>query len=318
MKLIPAHGIIEQAVRQGELSPGGTIVEVSSGTFALALAILAKEQGYRLKLVTIDIDPVLHGRLLGLGAEVHVVREPDASGSIQRTQLNILERLREETPDAFWCAQYSNQNNPGSYTLFADYLRTIFDQLDVLVGTIGTGGSMTGTTRSLRRHWSQLEAVAVDSTYSVSFGIDGDGADSVCRHYMDQMLGLGSRVKVPVLDHCQFDQVHWLPFRTMVQGTHELHDEHGLFMGPTSGAAYWVARWIAKNNPDRKVLALLPDTGLRYVSTLFNRDWVRALDISEPYLRADPDWVGDQSAVGNLWAAMPWERRTLEACPIAA
>jgi cysteine synthase A len=201
MKLIPANYILTQALSRGALQPGGTVVEISSGTFALALAIVAKAHGLNLKIVTISIDACLEWRLRSLGAEVHIVRDPDESGSIQQTQLRLLERIMNEHPDSYWTAQYRNTDNPASYRDLARYLTNSLGQFDVLVGTVGTGGSMSGTSAVLREHMPHLQTVGVDSNYSVTFFGCDDRATADCKYFMDNLLGLGSRLEIPVIDH---------------------------------------------------------------------------------------------------------------------
>ncbi|WP_372424334.1 pyridoxal-phosphate dependent enzyme [Salinarimonas chemoclinalis] len=316
MKLIPAEYIIDRALERGELQPGGTVLEVSSGTFALALALVTRSRGLRLKLVTIDIDACLLWRLRSLGAEVHVVREPDASGSIQKTQLAILQRLQEETPGAYWCAQYRNPDNPRSYRGLADDLRARLGRIDVLVGTVGTGGSVSGTSAALRPHLPALTTVGVDSPYSVTFVGCGEAADPACKFYMDNMLGLGSRVDIPVMDHTEFDEVHWVPFRAMVAAAHDLHMRTGLLIGPTGGAAYLVARAIAAQRPEARVLAMLPDTGLRYVGSVYEPGFVERLGITPAHAEGRPRVIGDIAEIGPGWCSFPWaraEKRTLAA-----
>ena len=316
MKLIPADYIIRRALERGDLAPGGTVVEISSGTFALALAIVTRAEGLNLKVVTIDIDPCLLWRLQSLGAEVHVISEPDASGSIQQTQLRRLEKIMAETPGAFWCAQYRNPDTPASYGILADYLATEIGHIDTIVGTVGTGGSMTGTASALRPRFPDLSVVAVDSNYSVTFMGCDDAATPECKYYMDNMLGLGSRVDIAVIDHTQFDWIHWMPFVEMVAGAHELHRNTGLLSGPTGGAAYKVAQHLAVTNPSQTVVALLPDSALRYVTTVFNPSFVDKLP--QAAQSAAPRYISHLSEIGPDWCAFSWAQRSKSSLAAAA
>lgn len=323
MKLIPAVQILKTALAKGDLKPGGTIVEISSGTFALALALVAKASGFRLRIITIDIDAALLWRLQNLGADVHVVKEPDENGSIQGAQIALLNRFREADPGIFWCQQYENPNNPASYEMLGEYLEECGISPDVLVGTVGTGGSMTGTAKALRGRSEALHVVGVDSLHSVSFGAGKRNVDPACSFYMDQMLGLGSRVQMKVLDHTEFDEVHWLPFRQMVMSTHELHRNTGLMMGPTSGAAYHVARWIASERPDDNVAVILPDNGLRYINTVYARDWINALGLHGYGSSLEPQALFHPADADRTWSSFAWQRRSMEdvdalAAPVAA
>ncbi len=312
MKLIPAIHILKQALSRGDLKPGGTIVEISSGTFALALAMLANDNGFHLRIITIDVDPALIWRLKSLGAEVHVVKDPDENGSIQGAQLALVEQFRQEDPEVFWCQQYQNPDNPAAYRLLAEHLASQGVQPDVLVGTVGTGGSMSGTAQAMRDIQGDLRVIGVDSLYSVSFGAGQRAVDPACSFYMDQMLGLGSRVRMGVLDHESFDEVHWLPFRQMVMATHNLHHDTGLMMGPTSGTAYHVAKWIAEQEPDKEIAVILPDNALRYINTIYDRSWLNALGMHSYEGAAEPLKLNRPEDSDNCWSVFDWKRRNFD------
>src|SRR5690606_34649954 len=156
-----------------------------------------------------------------------------ASGGYQRARLDKLEYYKEKYPDHFFPAQYVNKMNPGAYALFAEQIISSFGKVDALVGSVGSGGSMCGTLRYLRKINPRTIGVGVDSHDSMLFGRKDGGAMRVIR-------GLGNSLMPDNLDHSKFDQVHWLTSEEIACATRELHSLHGIYAGPTSGATYKV------------------------------------------------------------------------------
>ena len=162
MKLLPARHILDTAEREGRLKPGGSIVETTSGTFGLALAILARLRGYRLTLVSDPaIDPLFQKRIEELGADVDIVRDPLPNGGFQSARLSRLRKILDASPDAFCPWQYSNPANPRAYRRLAHYLTRRIGTIDCLVGSVGSGGSVCGTAASLRMQQNDLHAEAI-------------------------------------------------------------------------------------------------------------------------------------------------------------
>lgn len=302
MKMLPAHHIVTTAVVTGELGPDTLIVESTSGTFGLALAMNAALVRRRLVLVT---DPAMDARLCrrvtDLGAVVEMCSTPSALGEFQTVRLARLAAIRRHHRDTYWPRQYDNPLNPLSYAVVADHLVARLGRIDALVGPVGSGGSMCGTATALRRHHPDLVAVGVDTPGSVLFG--QTDRERVLR-------GLGNSVLPGNLDHTVFDEVHWCPAGVAHAATRDLHRRHALFHGPTAGAAAAVARWWAARRPGARVVVMLPDRGDRYLDTVYDDSWLdehpgrRAGTGSPPVEVAGPvDEAG--------WTWMRWGRRSL-------
>ncbi|MEO3926456.1 cysteine synthase family protein [Micromonosporaceae bacterium B7E4] len=299
MKLVPARYILRRAARDGRLHPGGRIVETTSGTFGLALAIEAALHGWRLTLVSDPvIDDRLAARLRDLGAEIEIVTEPAPGGGYQQPRLDRVARLLRDDPEAFCPEQYRNPDNPLSYSAVADLLLERLGRIDVLVGTVGSGGSMCGTARFLREVCPELRAVGVDTHRSVIFG-QPDGPRP--------LRGLGNSLVPANVDHTVFDDVHWLSYGHAVRATRELHRRHAVYMGPTSGAAYAVASWYARHDPGRLHVVLLPDEGHRYQDTVYSDEWLHRN--TEPEVPAAPRLVDDPRDGLDGWSYLHWDRR---------
>ncbi|WP_404337330.1 cysteine synthase family protein [Sphingomonas sp. MMS12-HWE2-04] len=305
MKLYPASYIIRQAEARREIGPHTLVVETTSGTFGLALAMVCAERGHRLWLVGDGaIDATLRDRILGLGADISIVTEPAAVGGMQQARLNLLTALRRDHEDHFWPAQYENPDNSRSYAELAEMLHAQLGQIDCLIGTVGTGGSMCGTAAALGERCPGLHVVGVDTHGSVLFG-QPDRPGRLLR-------GLGNSLLPRNVVHTAFDEVHWVSAADAFSAAHELHRRHALFMGPTSGAAWLAARWWAHEHPDRQVVAILPDEGHRYMSTVYDREWLAARGLGRAALPSAPVTVDTPGFEGEGWSRFGWHRRRID------
>ncbi|HET7462103.1 MAG TPA: pyridoxal-phosphate dependent enzyme, partial [Longimicrobium sp.] len=287
----------------GDLRPGGLIAETTSGTFGLALAMVARLGGHRLTLVSDPaIDAALRRRLEDLGATVHIVREPGPTGGFQQARLAVLERVLAGNPGSFCPRQYSNPHHPGSYAPCAEQLAHAAGAIDCLIGTVGSGGSMCGISSYLRLVCPELTTIGVDTHGSVLFGQTDAGGGRLLR-------GLGNSLMPPNVDHAAFDLVHWVGAAEAFRATRQLHRDHALFMGPTSGAAYLVADWWARENPDRLGAVIFPDEGYRYQDTVYDDAWLAAQGLSLDALPREPvEWERPHDG-DDPWAFFRWGRR---------
>ncbi|MFB6888410.1 pyridoxal-phosphate dependent enzyme [Kitasatospora sp. NPDC056327] len=302
MKLVPARHILLKAERSGLLGPDTVVVETTSGTFGLALAMQTALMRRRLLLVSDPVmDAALLRRLTDLGARVEICAEPAEVGGYQEARLARLAGIRAELPDTFCPEQYENPDNPASYAVVAEHLERTLGTIDCLVGPIGSGGSMCGTVGALRAGRPEVLAIGVDTPHSVLFG-HPDGPR--------ELRGLGNSLLPGNLDHSAFDEVHWCTAGEAYAATRLLHRAHALFQGPTSGAAYQVARWWADRNPDARVVVMLPDEGYRYQDTVYDDDWLAAGGHTMPP-PPGPVAVADPTRPTDRWSMHPWNRRGL-------
>ncbi|GAA2025006.1 PLP-dependent cysteine synthase family protein [Polymorphospora rubra] len=305
MKLLPARYIVDRAEAAGTLTPGTPVIETSSGTFGLGLAMVCRHRGHPLTVVgdpVIDAD--LRRRLEMLGARVEIVEDDGRPGGIQAARLARVEELRREHPGSFVPGQYDNPDNPAAYAAVADLVGATLGAVDCLVGTVGSGGSTGGLAAALRASNADLRLVGVDTPGSIIFGA-AEGARL--------LRGLGSSIHPGNVDYTAYDEVHWVTPREAFHATHDLYRSHGLFMGPTSGASFQVAAWWADRNPGDTVLMVLPDEGYRYQSTVYNDAWLRAHDAVPTPNPDGPRLVEHPSDVTDRWTRLPWARRSFEA-----
>ena len=313
MKIVPARHIVEQALATGELAPGGLVVESSSGTFALGLAQVCATLGLKLRLKTGPLEPIVAWRLRHLGAQIDTVESGAGNlREIQEQRFALVRQTLDEVPGSFWTRQHDNPLHPAGYRPVAEAIGDALGKVDVLVATVGSGGSLCGFAQPLREANPDLEVVAVDHNLSVIFGLTSEQVYPLCEENWLTMLGMGSDIVFPIVCHSAIDQVHWVPIAQMINTVHELHQTTGLFVGPTSGAALSVANWIAARHPDRTVLAVLPDHGIRYIETVYNPAWLAERREELRRVWSAPERCDTPTAVAGEWTWFPWGRRSYE------
>jgi cysteine synthase len=303
MKLVPARFILRRAMARGVLAPGSVIVETTSGTFGLALAMQAALMKKKLILVSDPvIDDYIRRRLVGLGATVEIVERPDKHGGYQGARLRRVAEILAEQPNSFCPEQYSNPDNPDSYVVVAEQLTEALGTIDCVVGPVGSGGSMCGTVRALREHSPHTVAVAVDTHHSMLFGpVDGRRL----------LRGLGNSLMPDNLEHEVFDEVHWCTPAEAYGATRWAHRHHALFQGPTSGAALLVARWWAARHRDGRCVVMLPDEGHRYLDTVYNDEWIAEQGFNLDALPDAPVELPHPRMDSGSWSWFSWRRRDL-------
>lgn len=297
MKIIPAAYCVHRAEEEGLISKGSVIVETSSGTMALGLAMVCNWLGYKLIVVSDPVcDAVLKRRMEDLGATVEIVSKPAAYGGYQRARLDLVHQICNSSCKHWWLNQYDNPDNAAAYATFAAQLAGELGRVDCLVGTVGSGGSICGTSSHLRLLFPDLHVAGVDTFGSILFG-QPDAPR--------KLRGLGNSILPNNLDHTCFDEVHWITAEEAHAATRMLHRTTTLFRGGTSGACWIVARHWAEQHPDKRVVCLFPDDGYRYLDTIYqNSDEAAAIP-------ARPREVASPLDAGPSWSCMQWNRRTL-------
>jgi S-sulfo-L-cysteine synthase (3-phospho-L-serine-dependent) len=296
MKDRVALEVVERAEASGELRPGGMIVESSSGTMAEGLARVGVLKGYSVIIVTDPrIDALTRAKLEALGATLEIV---DTYHAVGGWQLSRLERLRDvlaANPGAFWSRQYDSPGNAGAYeTTMARELLDALPRLGALVASVGSGGSLCGTARVLRREVPDLRVVAVDAVGSALF------------HQPDHrrlQSGHGNSVIPGNIDYPVIDEVHWVGDAEAFHACRELSRREGIFAGGSSGAAYVAASWVAGQLPeDRDVVVILPDRGDRYSETIYSDRWIEEHGLTGGEASASPVTLRYARDVAERWS----------------
>jgi len=265
-----AMRMIEAAEASGELKPGGTIVEPTSGNTGVGLAIVAQQKGYHCIFVCPDkVSSDKINVLRAYGAEV-VVCPTAVAPEHPDSYYNVSDRLVRETPGAWKPDQYSNPNNPASH--YGSTGPELWEQTDGrithFVAGVGTGGTISGTGRYLKdASDGRVQVVGADPEGSVYSGGTG-------RPYLVE--GVGEDFWPTAYDREVADEIVPVSDKDSFQMTRRLAKEEGLLVGGSCGMAVVAALRVAERlGPDDVVVVLLPDSGRGYLSKIFNDDWMQ-------------------------------------------
>ena len=255
-----ALAMIEAAEREGRLAPGGTIIEPTSGNTGVGLALVSAVKGYRMILVMPDNMSVERIRLAkAYGAQVELTPGADGmKGCIARA-----EELHRAIPGSFIPQQFDNAANPAAHekTTGPEIWADLDGRIDAFVAGVGTGGTLTGTGRYLRTMNPSVKLFAVepDTSPLISKGVAGP----------HKLQGIGANFIPSVFDRSLVNEVMCVSAENAGETARALGAKEGILCGITSGAAMWAALQVAARPEfaDRNIVALLPDTGERYLST---------------------------------------------------
>ncbi|MFE2415865.1 PLP-dependent cysteine synthase family protein [Streptomyces hokutonensis] len=255
--------MVRAAHERGQLLPGARIVESTSGTLGLGLALAGATYGHPVTVVTDPgMEPLMTGLLTAYGVEVHLVDTPHPTGGWQEARRRRVEELLAAHPDT-WCPdQYNNPDNVAAYAPLAHELIAQLGRIDTLVVSVGTGGHSAGIASVLRGYFPHLRVVGVDTTGSTIFG-----QPPATR----LMRGLGSSIYPRNVAYDLFDEVHWIGAPESVWAARQLARHHYATGGWSVGAVALVARWLARTQPaEDRIIAVFPDGPQRYVGTVFD------------------------------------------------
>lgn len=250
--------MIEAAEREGRLQPGGLIIEPTSGNTGIGLAMVSAVKGYRLILVMPD-SLSIERRVLFRAYGADLVLTPGSlgiKGSIARAQ-----EIAAENPGAWIPNQFENPANPLSHraTTAREILAQVPD-LDAFVAGVGTGGTITGVGEVLKAEAPHVQVIAVEPAESPVLSGGAPGSHRI--------QGIGAGFAPPVLNREVIDEIITVPSDGALEIARALARREGLLVGISSGAAAMAALQVAKRlGAGRTVVALLPDTGERYLST---------------------------------------------------
>ncbi|MEU1596037.1 PLP-dependent cysteine synthase family protein [Streptomyces sp. NPDC005708] len=284
----PGLHMIREARRRGDLAPGTPIVESSSGTLGLGLALAGLTFGHPVTVVTDPgMEPSMIRLLTTLGAHVEQVAAPHADGGWQQARRERVAELLAHTPGAYCTDQYHNPDNVAAYRPLATELIAQLGRVDVLVASVGTGGHSAGTASVLREAYPGLTLIGVDAVGSTIFGQPAGPR---------LMRGLGSSIYPSNVDYAAFTEVHWVASAEAVWACRQLARRHYAIGGWSVGAVALVAGWAARTYPSgTRIAAVFPDGPHRYLETIYNDAWCLEHQLlgqeppSEPDEIADPD-----------------------------
>jgi cysteine synthase A len=254
-----ARAMLDAAEKDGSLKPGGTVIEPTSGNTGVGLAMLAAARGYKMILVMPETMSI-ERRKLAASYGAQIVLTPGKDG--MKGAVAKAEELRQETPGAIVAGQFVNPANPQAHyqttgpEVWADTEGTV----DFIVAGVGTGGTISGTARFLKEKKASVQGIAVEPAESAV--LEGKPAGS------HKIQGIGAGFVPKTYDASVVDEVVPIASATAIDTKKRLAADYGLLVGISSGAAVAAAVELAKRpeNAGKVIVAILPDTGERYLS----------------------------------------------------
>ena len=255
-----AKAMIEDAERKGLLKDGATIIEPTSGNTGIGIASVATAKGYKTILTMPETMSVERRNLLkAYGAEIVLTDgSKGMSGAIEKAQ-----QLKEEIDGAIILGQFENMANPQAHfdTTGPEIWNDTDGEVDAFVAGVGTGGTVSGTGKYLKSQNSKIKVIAFEPENSPVLSEGYSGAHKI--------QGIGAGFVPKALDTEIYDEVLKVPDDSAMNMANEIAKTEGILVGISSGASAWTAIQLAKKDEykGKTIVALLPDTGERYLST---------------------------------------------------
>jgi 2,3-diaminopropionate biosynthesis protein SbnA len=266
----PAARILRDALQRGEIGPGTTVIESSSGNMGVGLAQACRYHGMRLICV---VDARAHDTnvrtMRALGAEVRVVTEPDPdTGDLLVARLKLVTDLLARTPGSFWPNQYANASNPAAHAggTMREIDEALDGELDYLFVATSTTGTLRGCVDYLRASDRQTRVVAVDAVGSVLFG---------GRHGTRLLPGFGAGMETSLSLEAEFDELVRVSDLDCVIGCRRLVEREAILAGASAGGVVSAVERLSAGMPSgSRCAAIFHDGGSGYLGTVYDDDWV--------------------------------------------
>jgi cystathionine beta-synthase len=299
--------MIEAAEQSGALRAGGVIIEATAGNTGLGLALVAVQKGYRLLLVIPDKmsqEKIFH--LRAMGAEITLTRSDVGKGHPEYYQ-DMAKRIAAETPGAFCIDQFSNPANPLAHETWTapEIWEQMEHRLDAVVCGVGTGGTLTGIGRFMRRKAPGVEMVLADPEGSVLADVVARGTHGEAGSWLVE--GIGEDFVPPNCDLTLVRSAYTISDAESLLTARELLQKEGIFAGSSSGTLLAAAlRYCREQTRPKRVVTIVPDGGGKYLSKMFNDYWLMDQGIVERRTAGD---------LSDLIARRHTERATVAIAP---
>ncbi|HMO15692.1 MAG TPA: pyridoxal-phosphate dependent enzyme [Pirellulaceae bacterium] len=277
--------MIDEAEKRGDLKPGGTIIEGTSGNTGMGLALLAAVRGYKAIFTITDKQSQEKINLLkAIGAEV-IVCPTNVEPDDPRSYYSVAKKLSQEIPNSYYPNQYDNQDNPATHYLTTgpEVWEGTEGQVTHFVAGMGTGGTLSGVGKYLKEKKPKIKMVGVDPIGSLYYEVFHHKTVGKAMPYVVE--GIGEDI-FPTTMHFEYmDDCIQVTDRDCFLTARRMARQEGIFSGGSAGAAVWGGLEYAKRLSEEDLMVILvPDTGRQYLSKVFNDEWMRDNRYLEPEL----------------------------------
>lgn len=267
--------MITAAEREGKLKPGATLVEATAGNTGLGLALVAAQKGYKLILVIPDkMSQEKISHLRALGTQIVVTRSDVEKGHPEYYQ-ELAERIAKETPGSFYVNQFANPANPEAHekTTGPEIWEQMGHRVDAIVCGVGSGGTVTGLSRYFSRVSPETQFVLADPAGSVLAGYIKDKTLGAAGSWFVE--GIGEDFIPPIVDLSRVAKAYTVSDKESFDAARELLRAEGVLAGSSSGTLLAAAlRYCRESDRPRRVVSIVPDSGNKYLSKMFNDYWL--------------------------------------------
>ena len=279
MKDRMAVKMIEDAEKSGELKPGGTIIEGTSGNTGMGLALAAISKGYKCIFTLADKQsPEKMDILRAVGAEVHVC-PTNVEPEDPRSYYSVAKKLTEDIPNSYYPNQYDNESNALAHyeTTGPEIWKDTEGKITHYAATVGTGGSISGVAKYLKEQNSEVQTIGLDSYGSVFKKYKETGIFDENEIYPYLIEGIGEDILPKNVNFDVIDTFVKVTDKDSAIMTRRLAREEGMFIGWSCGAAVHGALEYAKENlkEDDVMVIIMPDHGTRYLGKIYNDNWMK-------------------------------------------